>query len=405
MVTTRHSLDDARIVHKEAASLQDAGHEVILLFPCNADFEYRRLDGYVLAKGSGPTGNAEYSGMKVIGLPKRPGLIGKLRNVIELAKLAADQEADIYHAHEPDLSLLISLRARSILAKCGKFALVVHDMHEFPPGELYDRTKSFLKYVYLSCHILLDYVSMRRIDHAFTANSVVRGYAQVLNYRLNIDVLYNGPDVRQFEQKVPKSYSLENGRLQLCHEGSLPFDRGLREMVEAIDILKDKVKLHIVGDVFGAEREWLMPEILRRGLQDTITISGWLPYENVGAEVDKCHVGLILFRDCMQNRLAGPPNKLFNYMNAGLPVLSVAFPEMRRIIENEQCGLLVEGQDVGSIVLAIQRVLASATLVNFMGRAGQAAIKNRYGWHQMSERLISSYDLMERRLNAMRNIL
>ena len=81
-------------------------------------------------------------------------------------------------------------------------------------------------------------------------------------------------------------------------------------------------------------------------------ITGWLPYEKVSDAMRDCHAGLILFRECIENRMAGPPNKLFNYMNAGLPVLSVDFPEMRQIIMEEECGVLLNDQSVKSILLS-----------------------------------------------------
>jgi glycosyltransferase involved in cell wall biosynthesis len=151
-----------------------------------------------------------------------------------------------------------------------------------------------------------------------------------------------------------------------------------------------------VGDVFGEERAWLKREIEEKELHNTITITGWLPYEKVSEAMNACHAGLILFRDCMNNRLAGPPNKLFNYMNAGLPVLSVDFPELRQIILEEECGILIYDQSVKSIIDAIETLLTNPENLNRMSKNGQRAVRERYSWDVMEKKLLYGYERLSR---------
>jgi glycosyltransferase involved in cell wall biosynthesis len=399
VVCSRHSLDDARVVHKEAESLRAAGHEVILLFACNDRWEYTRFDGRVVATGIAPRGETTHVGCRVVGAPKRRGLLGKWRSYRELSELAASLEADVYHAHEPDLALAVAVRAKALLRRRGRHALVVHDVHEYPPGETVDLVAGWLKW---PAHVAVrtwDRWIGRKVDHFFTANSIVRGYVLLrIDRRTPVDVLYNGPALRLFPQRPPERWPGPDTPLVLCHEGSLGFDRGLREMVAAVDRLRDRVRLRIIGDVFGAEREWLEREVAARGLDGVITRTGWLPYAEVGDAVRCSHAGLILFRDNLVNTLAGPPNKLFNYMNAGLPVLSIGFPEMRRIIREERCGALVEDQTVDAIVRGIEALLASPASLAEMADAGQRAVRERYSWECMERILLAAYGELGRRL-------
>ena len=396
MIATRHSLDDARVVHKEATSLINAGHDVFLILSCNNRFEYVRNDGSVIANGKPPSGECVHMRLKVFGRPKRKGLSGKWKTYLELSRLAAYLKADVYHAHEPDLSLAIAVRVKYLLAKQGFRAHVVLDMHEYPPGGTADKSLQILKLPILLAHILWNKLSMKWVDQVFTANNIVRGYALALSYRMSVDVLYNSPSLKLFPQPELKSWPAKGERLLLCHEGSLPFNRGLKEMVEAVYCLRDKVSLRIVGDVFGEERAWLKREIEDKKLHDTITITGWLPYEKVSEAINACYAGLILFRDCMNNRLAGPPNKLFNYMNAGLPVLSVDFPELRQIILEEECGILIYDQSVKSIIDAIETCLTNPENLSRMSKNGQRAIRERYSWDVMEKKLLFGYERLSR---------
>ncbi len=106
----------------------------------------------------------------------------------------------------------------------------------------------------------------------------------------------------------------------------------------------------------------------------------------------ECHAGLILFREHLNNRMAGPPNKLFNYMSAGLPVVTVDFPELHRIVTEEECGVLVGNQSADAIAEAIERLLADPQEMYRMGTRGQAAVRERYSWEVMNRRLISAYE-------------
>ncbi|TMB98388.1 MAG: glycosyltransferase family 4 protein [Chloroflexi bacterium] len=398
MVALRHSLDDARIVHREAQTLLALGHDVTLLFSCTEKYEYRRFDGRVLATGRPPHGETDYAGCRVVGV-RRTRASGRWRTFREMVRLAATLEADVYHAHEPDLALAVAVRAGRIQGRRGKRVLVVHDMHEYPPGEAVDHLPWLLKAPAHLGLMLWDKLLSRSVDHIFTANSVVRGYALVLSQRAPVDVLYNGASLRLFPQRTPTVWTGQ-GPLVLCHEGSLTFDRGLREMVAAVSHLRDRVRLRIIGDVFGAEREWLDAETERLGLDGIITRSGWLPYREVGDALAECHVGAILFRECLENVLAGPPNKLFHYMNAGLPVLSVGFPELRRIVLEEGCGVLVEDQSVDAIVRGIESLLRAPGTLPAMSEAGQRAIRDRYAWERMETILGAAYGDIARRLNG-----
>ena len=398
MVATRHSLDDGRIVHKEARSLLAAGHEVTLLFTCDAEGRFTRLDGAVLATGEGPRFETAYAGCRVVGVARGAGLAGKWRLLREMTERAVEIGADVYHAHEPDLSLTAALRAARRIGRRGGRALVVHDLHEYPPGEVWLGAPRPLRRLARLATVGRDAWLARRVDHLFASNSLIAGYAFTLTTDRPVDVLYNAPVMRLFPQPSPLAWSGPPEPLVLCHEGALGVDRGLREMIEAVDRLRRHVRLEIVGDAFGADREWLDAEVARRGLEGVVRRTGWLPYTEVGAALHRAHVGLLLIQDSDPNLRAGCPNKLFNYMNAGLAIVSVDLPEARRIVRGEDCGVILPARDVDSLVEAIERLLAAPDRLRCMGLAGQQAVRERYSWEVQERVLLAAYREMARRL-------
>lgn len=391
-IATRHRLDDARVVHKEAQSLVSAGHEVILLLCVNDNNEYLQYDGSVLAKSDDERAALEYMNMKIFGFPKRTGILGKIKMLREMSLFASSLDVDAFHVHEPDLALAIGIRAKILSIKHNnKTPALVHDFHEYPPGQAADAVNYVLKPVVSLSHKLWLRLTMRWVDHVFTANSIVRGFVYSLDHMSRIDVLYNVPKLSPSSLREIDKVDYESEPLVICHEGSLPFNRGLRQMIDVLERLQDKIHLLIIGDVFGEEKRWLENEISMRELENSITITGWLPYSEIDQKLNEAHMGLILFQELINNRLAGPPNKLFNYMRAGLPVISVDFPEMRRIITEENCGVLLKDQSVTGISQKIEQLMHHRDALVTMGENGQKAVRNRYSWDKMEKRLLHAY--------------
>ena len=403
MLATRHSLDDGRIVHKEVRSLLEAGHEVTLLFTCDPSGRFTRLDGQEIATGRGPRFETTHAGCRVLGVVRRAGLANKWRMLRDMTDLAVAAEADVYQAHEPDLSLAAAVRAVRRIRRRGGQALVAHDLHEYPPGEVWIARRPWIRGIGQVGAMVRDAWLARGVDHLFASNALIAGYAFAITTDRPIDVLYNAPVMRLFPQRPPRAWEGPTEPLVLCHEGSLGFERGLREMIEATDRLRDRVRLLIVGEAFGEVRTWLDAEVARRKLDGVVRRTGWLPYIDVGQALREAHVGLVLFQDTDTSLRAGCPNKLFNYMNAGLAIVSVNLPEPRRILRAEGCGVILADGGTDALVAAIEELLADPDRVRCMGLAGQRAVRERYSWEAQERVLLGAYEEMGQRLRGARS--
>jgi glycosyltransferase involved in cell wall biosynthesis len=83
-------------------------------------------------------------------------------------------------------------------------------------------------------------------------------------------------------------------------------------------------------------------------------------------------------------------------MSAGLAVLSVDFPEMRQIITEEECGILIYDQGVESIIEAIETLLNNPEKLSTMSKNGQRAARERYSWDVMEKKLLLGYERLSR---------
>ena len=86
------------------------------------------------------------------------------------------------------------------------------------------------------------------------------------------------------------------------------------------------------------------------------------------------------------------PNKLFEYMACGLPVVASNFPLYRQVIEDAGCGKLVDPTNPMEIASAIEELLESPEDWETMSRNGYSSFRNKYNWHYEGEKLLDLYD-------------
>jgi glycosyltransferase involved in cell wall biosynthesis len=175
----------------------------------------------------------------------------------------------------------------------------------------------------------------------------------------------------------------------VAYAGVIAKDRCLFEMVKAMNLLPDnlRVTLKLAGK--------FSPERLREEVQE---IAGWHRVEFLGL-VDRARVrellddawaGLLLYRPD-PNSLEAAPNKLFEYMQAGIPVIASDLPGFRMVIEEARCGLLVDPLAPKAIAGAIEYLFNHPEEAEEMGHRGREAVLGRYNWASEERKLLGLY--------------
>ena len=91
------------------------------------------------------------------------------------------------------------------------------------------------------------------------------------------------------------------------------------------------------------------------------------------------------------NHIESQPNKMFEYMSAGLPVISSKFPLWREIIEGNDCGICVDPEKPKDIAAAINRLASNPAEAERLGRNGKSAVERVYNWGIEEGRLLELY--------------
>ncbi|MDS4068152.1 MAG: glycosyltransferase family 4 protein [Candidatus Competibacter sp.] len=367
--TTGHPAHDDRIFFKEARSLVRSGADVTLL--CS-DTTTPPANLYGVRYQTYPGGGA----LKRRLITRRP-----------LESALAEGRYDVIHCHEPD-GLLAALRVKR---KTG--VKVIFDSHEMWGATLAHRFPPWSWNMVSRGYQWLESRWIAQCDRAIGASWAISDYLASILGPERVTTILNVPVTDVFAPPVAKSWE---DPITFCHDGHLGFDRGLKTMAEAIRQVSEKypVRFKIVGDVFGEERNWLTAFIDKYRLQDVITRTGWLPYEQVGAALAPCHIGLIALLQ-LPNNVVTSSNKVFNYMLYGMPFIGPSFRlAKQKLVAEEHCGLLADSADPASYAAAMRSMIENKRETQAMAERALNASRTKYRWEHMEPLLVDLYARM-----------
>jgi len=117
---------------------------------------------------------------------------------------------------------------------------------------------------------------------------------------------------------------------------------------------------------------------------------GFLNRKQVNGVLSRSRVGLVTFLPA-PNHFDAQPNKMFEYMSAGLPIITSNFPLWREIVEGNKCGICVDPLDPKMIGEAIQHIVYHPLEAEKMGKNGRQAVEKKYNWTIEEQKLFKLY--------------
>ena len=353
-------------VYREATSLHQAGHCISIVAP---EFGTASLQGW--------------DDFEIHQIPLDPARSLRLlyplfwhRSHRHLRAL----RADAYHAHDLD-TLWPAARA----ARSGNVPLI-YDSHEFwtEQSSLVQRP---------SIRAFWAHLEQRLVKQADRTISVSASIAQALQERYQLEkvtVLRNLPLYRApvESQRIHVELDLGPDRKILLYQGGFLTENGLAEQIETMADLDDAMAFVLIGD--GPCEAALKAQVLQAGLQEKVYFIPRVPFRQLHSYTCAADVGLCLIKGTGKSFYYSMPNKLFEYMMAGLPVLASDFPEMRAVIQDSGAGEVVDPQDVPAIRGCIRDLLGDPARIQAYSKAALQAA-HRYNWEQEACKLTRLY--------------
>lgn len=377
LLSSGHNPDDGRIYYKEARSLTK-----------------KYSDVWIISPFPGRIPNKEEK-VKFLTVPFSHSWIRRLIIMKEIYKVALKLKADVYHCHEPE-SLIVATKLKKELG-----SKVIFDSHEMYSTYIEGRVSDFLCNIAVNAYKLYEKRKVRQCDYVLGASWAITEYFEKIVGSERTETILNCPLPDIFGNVLIREWGEET---VVCHEGHLSFARGLKTMVKAIEIVSRKhpVRFKIIGDVFGEEKRWLESYVTEHNLEKIIERTGWLDYRDVGTAFANCHIGLLAFEK-LPNHVIAAPNKFFNYIYFGLPVV---IPNhcigLKRLIEEEKCGLSTNITSAESYAKAISYMIENRKETIQMGLNAKKASLKKYSWIHMEMKLFNVYDQLEKKIVILR---
>ena len=298
-------------VHKVAVSLQKMGFEPVLI-------------GRLLPESHEVNRDYQTHRMKLL---FRKGAIFYFEYNLRLFFYLLKSKIDVFVANDLD-----TLPANYLVSRIKRKPLV-YDSHEYftEVPELIGRP--FVRNVW----ILIEKLLVPRVDAAYTVcDSIAEVYRDL--YKVDFKVIRNLPVCSKLE-KTEHQEKAEGEAKVILYQGALNLGRGIESAIRAMQFL-DGAELWLAGD--GDITLRLQEMVYELDLDKKVKFLGRLPLHDLQKITCQADLGISLEEDLGLNYRFALPNKLFDYIQAGVPVLVSNLPEMRKIVEKYQIGSIAE---------------------------------------------------------------
>jgi glycosyltransferase involved in cell wall biosynthesis len=363
-VTTSHDATDARILHKECATLAAAGYRVVLV-----------------AQHDRPETR---DGVRIEPLPPARGRVQRLLGLqVPAAVGALRQRAALYHIHDPELIPL------AVLARLLWRKRVVYDMHELYSEDLVARLGRTRPMARAVLHLLLERGPLRRFDLVVFATEALRREMpepRAAVTLLNLPTVHEG---RRFGDPVPWA----ERRHDVIHIGSISPPRlsFMLEVARRAAESRPELRWLFLG-VPASTVAWAQANYDAGFLQRHIVLQGRVTYLEALDEVRASRIGFN-YHPALRRFLVAIPMKVFEYMQMDVPVISTALPELVRLLRADRDAVLLDGEDPETYARAINELLADPARAQALGTAGRARIEDGLNWEATeAAKLLAAYE-------------
>ena len=335
-------------VHREAAALAGTGWRVLVLGTQRADGplpDDERVQGFDVRRVRyGRFGARLWWPWRWL----RHGL-----QVFQLIQALRSVSPRAYHAHDLPALMLVSLARRSNTR-------LVYDSHELYLFQSPQRTwfADAWHRANRRPFFALERYLTRQADAVIVVSEPC---ARILRrwYRLkNIVVIQNCIDPPQTNATIPINIRTRTGEGDhlVVHTGDLT-NRGrcLSELVEAFRLLKPDINLVFLGQ--GEDQPILERQVAQGRLKDRVLFVPPVPPADVAATIQTADAAVVALRPDSWHIRSTLPNKLFEAIAAGLPVVVSKTFALARIVKRFDLGILCDTTDPGALALALREIV------------------------------------------------
>ncbi|MDP4224978.1 MAG: glycosyltransferase family 4 protein [Bacteroidota bacterium] len=366
-ISTVHNAFDIRIFHKECRSLAAFGMEVNLVITHDKEETIDKV--------------------RIIPLPHFTNRFARMLIKPFLAFLKAlKTKADIFHFHDPELipiGLLLKLFGKK----------VIYDSHEDVPSQILDKywIPKKLRFPISRFFKIFESFAAKFFDGIVTATPHIRSiFLQKNKNTVNIN---NYPLPEEMVNLEFLTNKREKNEKVISYVGGISKERGILEILKALE--GTNIKLHLAGAVSPKGLFQILEK--EKGWKNVVYF-GHVSRSKACSILSNSHAGICTFHPTAAH-IHAVPNKIFEYMNAGIPIIVSRFPCWEDLFKKINNTFFVDPLNPREIREAITSLMEDGEKSASMGKRGLQAVKEIYNWDIEKEKLIKLYYCIAFKLN------
>ena len=194
-----------------------------------------------------------------------------------------------------------------------------------------------------------------KLKHAYTVNESIAALFRE-KYKVTVEVIRNLPYRREYKiEKSREELGLPlNKKIILLQGAGINIERGTEEMTEAMQYI-DHAVFVIIGDVDVIEQ--LQEQVRKMKLDSKVIFIPTMPFKQLYQYTVHADIGISLDKDTNINYRFSLPNKIFDYIQARVPVLVTDLVEIRKVVEEYNIGMVAESHEPAMIASTIKEML------------------------------------------------
>ena len=265
---------------------------------------------------------------------------------------------------------------------------LVYDSHEYftEVPELINR--NFQKKIWLSIERFI----LPKIKYSYTvcksiANDYYKKYGVKMEVIRNVPLRKTATNSSEKISTLKKELCIEDKKI-IIYQGSLNIGRGIEQVINAMKFIDNTIFL-IIGD--GDIAKKLVHLTKQKGLEKKIIFLGKIPFDKLNDYTGLADIGISLEQNLGLNYYYSLPNKIFDYINAGVPILASDLPEIANIVKKYEIGEIIKDFSPDIIADAINSMLNDEHKISEWGKKLKYAAEELC-WEKEEIKLIDFYN-------------
>ncbi|SFR12104.1 Glycosyltransferase involved in cell wall bisynthesis [Desulfoscipio geothermicus DSM 3669] len=377
MFVINNFTNDAR-VHREAATLADSGYRVTVI---------ALKDGNTPAEETVDNFYVRRINLLTRSLPRVPGfqIFKYLEFIICSVFLAVRIRADICHGH--DLNALVPAFVAARVLK----AYLIYDTHELATGQNTQRRRIWGEMS------LWHYMERWLIKRVHLVLTVSPGIADELAGMYGIDrpqVIMNCPPYENVTRNnlLREFFNFNKKDVIVIYHGVFGPNRGIEVLVESFVHIPKGYKLVLMGPD-NSFKGFIKNTVRNLNLLDRVFFHPAVPVKDVVKYVASADVGTFLSNPQIKSQQLGLPNKLFECMAAGTPI--VVGTICRELVLQLGVGVACDQNSPVSLAEAIQRLTTDSNLYHRVQQSAREYARSEYNWQAQGRKLRALYEMLQ----------